>query len=80
MVALNLQKKLFLFSKNNKLLKYEKIFYKILDNGVELYNLKKATKDSAGFDLVAAIKKIITQTECNHTCAYRIFNSITKRF
>ena len=35
----------------------KKIFYKILDNGVELYNLKKATKDSAGFDLVAAIKK-----------------------
>ena len=59
----------------------KKIFYKILDNGVELYNLKKATKDSAGFDLVAAIKKKNhTQTECNHTCAYRIFNSITKRF
>ena len=37
----------------------KKIFYKILDNGVELYNLKKATKDSAGFDLVAAIKKKI---------------------
>ena len=37
----------------------KKIFYKILDNGVGLYNLKKATKDSAGFDLVAAIKNKI---------------------
>ena len=35
----------------------KKIFYKILENGLELYNLKKATKDSAGFDLVAAVKK-----------------------
>ena len=38
----------------------KKIYYKILENGFELYNLKKATEDSAGFDLVAAIdKKII---------------------
>ncbi len=37
-----------------------KIFYKILDNGLDLYNLKKGTEDSAGFDLVAAIgEKII---------------------
>ena len=32
-----------------------KILFKILENGKELYNLQKATKDSAGFDLVAAI-------------------------
>ena len=32
-----------------------KILFKILANGKELYNLQKATKDSAGFDLVAAI-------------------------
>ncbi|MBD22748.1 MAG: dUTP diphosphatase [Alphaproteobacteria bacterium] len=37
----------------------KKIYYKILENGVELYNLKKATTDSAGFDLVAAINKKI---------------------
>ena len=36
----------------------KKIYYKILENGLELYNLKRATKDSAGFDLVAAVKKI----------------------
>ena len=37
-----------------------KIFYKILDNGLDLYNLRKGTEDSAGFDLVAAIdEKII---------------------
>ena len=35
----------------------KKIYYKILENGFELYNLKKATEDSAGFDLVAAIEK-----------------------
>ena len=34
-----------------------KILFKILANGKELYNLQKATKDSAGFDLVAAIDK-----------------------
>ena len=33
------------------------IFFKILINGKNLYNLKKATIGSAGFDLVAAIKK-----------------------
>ena len=38
----------------------KKIFYKILENGLELYNLKKATEDSAGFDLVAAVNKKIT--------------------
>ena len=37
----------------------KKIFYKILENGLELYDLKKATKDSAGFDLVAAVNKKI---------------------
>ena len=37
----------------------KKIFYRILENGLELYNLKKATKDSAGFDLVAAVNKKI---------------------
>ena len=37
----------------------KKIFYKILENGLELYNLKKATKDSAGFDLVVAVNKKI---------------------
>jgi dUTP pyrophosphatase len=37
----------------------KKIYYKILENGFELYNLKKATEDSAGFDLVAAIEKKI---------------------
>ena len=37
----------------------KKIFYRLLDNAIELYNLKKATTDSAGFDLVAAIKKKI---------------------
>ena len=37
----------------------KKVFYKILENGFELYNLKKATEDSAGFDLVAAIEKKI---------------------
>ena len=35
----------------------KKIFYKILENGLELYNLKKATKDSAGFDLVLRSKQ-----------------------
>ncbi|MDC3090839.1 dUTP diphosphatase [Rickettsiales bacterium] len=34
-----------------------KIKIKILDNGTELYKLKKATIGSAGFDLVAAINK-----------------------
>ena len=34
-----------------------KILFKILANGKELYNLQKATKDSAGFDLMAAIDK-----------------------
>ena len=37
----------------------KKVYYKILENGFELYNLKKATEDSAGFDLVAAIEKKI---------------------
>ena len=37
----------------------KKIYYKILENGFELYNLKKATEDSAGFDLIAAIEKKI---------------------
>ncbi len=37
----------------------KKIYYKILDNGTEFYNLKKATSDSAGFDLIAAIQKKI---------------------
>ena len=32
-----------------------KILFKVLKNGNELYNLKKATAGSAGFDLVAAI-------------------------
>ena len=32
------------------------ILFKILENGKNLYNLKKATSGSAGFDLVAAIK------------------------
>jgi len=32
------------------------IFFKILENGDDLYNLKKATSGSAGFDLVAATK------------------------
>ena len=36
-----------------------KIFYKILENGSDLYNLKKGTDDSAGFDLVAAIEEKI---------------------
>ena len=38
----------------------KKIFYRILENGLELYNLKRATEDSAGFDLVAAVNKKIT--------------------
>ena len=37
-----------------------KIFYKILENGTDLYNLKKGTEDSAGFDLMAAIEEKIT--------------------
>ncbi len=36
-----------------------KIFYKILENGTDLYNLKKGTEDSAGFDLMAAIREKI---------------------
>jgi len=32
-----------------------KILFKVLENGSDLYNLKKATSGSAGFDLVAAI-------------------------
>ena len=36
-----------------------KIFYKILENGTDLYNLKKGTEDSAGFDLMAAIEQKI---------------------
>ena len=38
----------------------KKIYYKILENGLELYNFKWATEDSAGFDLVAAVNKKIT--------------------
>jgi len=34
-----------------------KVLFKILENGTGLYNLKKATKDSAGFDLVAAVSE-----------------------
>jgi dUTP pyrophosphatase len=37
-----------------------KIFYKILENGTDLYNLKKGTEGSAGFDLMAAIEEKIT--------------------
>ena len=37
-----------------------KIFYKILENGTDLYNLRKGTEDSAGFDLMAAIEEKIT--------------------
>ena len=44
----------------------KKIYYKILDNGVEFYNLKKATDGSAGFDLIAAIKEKII-LESNNT-------------
>ena len=44
----------------------KKIYYKILDNGGEFYNLKKATDGSAGFDLIAAIKKKII-LESNNT-------------
>ena len=34
-----------------------KILFKILENGKGLYNLQKATKDSAGFDLVSAVSE-----------------------
>ena len=34
-----------------------KILFKVLENGKGLYNLQKATKDSAGFDLVAAVSE-----------------------
>ena len=37
-----------------------KIFFKPLPNGNNLYNLKKATMGSAGFDLVAAISEKIS--------------------
>ena len=36
-----------------------KIFFKSLNNGLGLYNFKKATSGSAGFDLVAAISNNI---------------------
>ena len=40
-----------------------KILFKTLDNGKNLYKLQKATLGSAGFDLVAAIlEKKINQT------------------
>ncbi len=35
------------------------IFFKYLKNGKGLYQIKKATKDSAGFDLLAAIENEI---------------------
>ena len=42
-----------------------KIFYKILEHSLDLYNLKKGTEDSAGFDLMAAIKeKVILKPNC----------------
>ncbi|MBS91576.1 MAG: dUTP diphosphatase [Rickettsiales bacterium] len=34
-----------------------KILFKILNNGKGLYNLQKATEESAGFDLVAAVSE-----------------------
>ena len=34
-----------------------KIFFKNLENGKGLYKIKKATKGSAGFDLLAALKE-----------------------
>ena len=37
-----------------------KIYIKFLDNGKNLYKLKKATLGSAGFDLMAAIKNEIS--------------------
>ena len=59
----------------------KKIFYRLLDNAIELYNLKKATTDSAGFDLVAAIKKKNnTKAKVNSAYSNRFFNSTTKRF
>ena len=36
------------------------IFFKSLENGEGLYQIKKATKGSAGFDLLAAIKNEIS--------------------
>ena len=53
----NYQKKLFLFLKTINYEYMSEIFFKILKNGAGLYNLKKATSGSAGFDLVAAIPK-----------------------
>ena len=47
----------------------KKIYYKILDNGGKFYNLKKATDGSAGFDLVAAIKKKIILKGGGHSMA-----------
>ena len=54
------KKNCFFFKKKINYLFMKKIYYKILENGLELYNLKKATEDSAGFDLVAAVNKKIT--------------------
>tara|TARA_B100000575_G_C23015372_1_gene584758 strand:+ start:202 stop:681 length:480 start_codon:yes stop_codon:yes gene_type:complete len=48
---------LFLFLKTINYEYMDDIFFKILKNGTGLYNLKKATTGSAGFDLVAAISK-----------------------
>ena len=59
----------------------KKIFYKILDNGTEFYNLKKKTSDSAGFDLIAAIqKKIILKPNATTLIPTGFSTAITKRF
>ena len=50
------KKNCFFFKKKINYLIMKKIFYKILEMP-ELYNLKRATEDSAGFDLVAASQK-----------------------
>ena len=43
------------------------IFFKNLENGKDLYKIKKATKGSAGFDLLAALKDEIKLTPNSST-------------
>ena len=49
-----------------------KILFKHLESGKNLYNLKKATEGSSGFDLLAALEdKVVLNTWRNKTYSLR---------
>ena len=60
LVSVKLVKEIVSFFKKLSWRNMNKIFFKPLPNGNNLYNLKKATMGSAGFDLVAAISEKIS--------------------